>query len=97
VDLDVAGSIPVTRPIFSRHCMSDERTNLVFNMLRAIRATQDEHGQKLDEVITRLSALERDFAGMKMDFAGMHVRLDNISRRLDRVERQLDLVDERTP
>jgi hypothetical protein len=97
VDLDVAGSIPVTRPIFSRHRMSDERADLILNMLRAIRATQDEHGRKLDEVITRLSALERDFAGMKMDFAGMHVRLDNISRRLDRVERRLDLVDERTP
>jgi hypothetical protein len=97
VDLDVAGSIPVTRPIFSRHRMSDERADLILNMLRAIRATQDEHGRKLDEVITRLSALERDFAGMKMDFAGMHVRLDNISRRLDRVERRLDLVDQHTP
>ena len=97
MDLDVAGSIPVTRPIFSKHRMSDERADLVLNTLRAIRATQDEHGRKLDEVITRLSALERDFAGMKMDFAGMHVRLDNISRRLDRVERRLGLVDERTP
>jgi hypothetical protein len=97
VDLDVAGSIPVTRPIFSRHRMSDERADLVLNMLPAIRATQDEHRQKLDAVITRLSALERDFAGMTMDFAGMHVRLDNISLRLDRVERRLDLVDERTP
>ena len=77
--------------------MSDERADLVLDMLRAIRATRDEHGPKLDEVITRPSALERDFAGMKMDFAGMHVRLDNISRRLDRVERRLDLVDERTP
>jgi hypothetical protein len=77
--------------------MSDERADLIRNMLRAIRSTQEEHGRKLDEVITRLSALERDFAGMKMDFAGMHVRLDNISRRLDRIERRLDLVDERTP
>ena len=76
--------------------MSDERAHLVLNMLRAIRTTQDEHGRKLDEVITQLNALDRDFAGMKMDF-GMHARLDNISRRLDRVERRLDLVDERTP
>ena len=97
MDLDVAGSIPVTRPIFSKNRMSDERTDLVLNMLRAIQATQDEHGRKLDEVITRLSALDRDFAGMKMDFAGMHVRLDNISQRLDRVEPRLDLVDGRTP
>jgi proline dehydrogenase len=97
VDLDVAGSIPVTRPIFSRKSISDEGADPVLNMLRAILATQDEHGRTLDQVITRLSALERDFAGMKMDFAGTHARLDNISRRLDRVERRLDLVDERTP
>lgn len=77
--------------------LSDERSDLILNMPRAIRAKQDEHDRKFDEVITRLSALERDFAGMKLDFAGMQVRLDNIGRRLDRVERRLDLVDERTP
>jgi hypothetical protein len=77
--------------------LSDERSDFILNMLRAIRAKQDEHDRKFDEVITRLSALERDFAGMKSDFAGMQVRLDNIGRRLDRVERRLDLVDEGTP
>jgi hypothetical protein len=76
--------------------VSDERADLILNMLRAIRATQDEHGRKLDEVITRLGSLERDFAVMKMDFAGMHLRPDNINRRLDRVERRLDLIDEPT-
>jgi tetrahydromethanopterin S-methyltransferase subunit G len=74
--------------------VSDERADLMLNMLRAIRAKQDEHDHKFDEVITRLSALERDVAGMKMDFAGVHARLDNVNRRLDRVERRLDLVDE---
>jgi hypothetical protein len=74
--------------------VSDERTDRILSMLRAIRAKQEEHDRKFDEVITRLGALVRDFAGMKMDFAGMHVRLDNISRRLDRVERRLELVDE---
>ena len=76
--------------------MSDERADLILNMLRAIRGKQDQHDQKFDEVITRLSALERDFAGMKLDFAGVHARLDNIGRRLDRVERRLELVDEPT-
>ena len=68
--------------------------DLILNMLRAIRGKQDQHDQKFDEVITRLSALERDFAGMKLDFAGVHARLDNIGRRLDRVERRLELVGE---
>ena len=66
-------------------------------MLRAIRATQDEHSRKLDEVITRPGALERDFAGLKVDFAGMHIRPDNISGRLDRVERQHLLRRRRDP
>jgi archaellum component FlaC len=71
----------------------DERSDLILNMLRAIRAKQDEHDRKFDEVITRLGTVERDFAGMKMDFAGMQVRLDDISRRLDRVERRLELTE----
>ena len=49
MDLDVAGSIPVTRPILSRKSMSDARTERILNTLRAIRTTQDEHGRKLDD------------------------------------------------
>ena len=60
--------------------MSDERSDLMLRMLRTISAKQDEHDRKFDEVITRLGALERDFAGMKMDFAGVRLRLDNIGR-----------------
>ena len=77
--------------------VSDERADLILNMLRAIRGKQDQHDQKFDEVITRLSALERDFAGMKLDFAGVHARLDNIGRPRDRVERRLELVDGSAP
>lgn len=47
----------------------------------------DTSDRKLDEVITRLSALERDGAALKMDFAGMQHRLDNIDRRLAHMER----------
>jgi hypothetical protein len=74
--------------------VSDDRADLMLRMLRAISAKQDEHSHKFDEVITRLGALERDFAGMKMDFAGLQVRLDNIARRLDRMEVRAGLVDE---
>jgi hypothetical protein len=73
--------------------VSNERSDLIVNMLRAIRDKQDEHDRKFDKVVTPLDALEHDFAGMKMDFAGMQVRLDNISRRLDRVERRLELTE----
>jgi hypothetical protein len=72
------------------NAVSDERADLILSMLRVIRGKQDQHDQKFDEVITRLSALERDFAGMKLDFAGGHARLDNIGRRLDRGEAGLN-------
>jgi hypothetical protein len=79
-----------------RQAVSDERSDLMLRMLRTISAKQDEHDRKFDEVITRIGALERDFAGMKMDFVGVQLRLDNIGRRLDRIERRLELVDETT-
>jgi hypothetical protein len=68
----------------------------MLRILRTVSAKQDEHDGKFDKVITRLGALECDFAGMKMDFAGVQLRLDNIGRRLDRMERRLELVDEPT-
>jgi len=77
--------------------MSDERADLILNMLPAIRITQDEHGAQAGRGDYAAQRARSRFRGMKLDFAGIHVRLDNISRRLDRVERRQDLVDERTP
>jgi uncharacterized protein (UPF0335 family) len=51
--------------------MSDERADLIFNMLRAIRAEQTVHREKLDEIIVRLSRLEREVAGLHREFAGL--------------------------
>jgi archaellum component FlaC len=108
VDLDVVGSNPITRPKFfgqwkldqtrtfsgvRSEVVSDERADLILNMLREIRAKQDQHDRKLDELVTRMGSLERDFAGMKMDFAGMHLRLDNMDRRIERIERRLELIE----
>jgi archaellum component FlaC len=84
----------LSRPHRKSKAASDEQADRILNMLRGIRGKQDQHDQKFDEVITRLSSLERDFAEMKLDFAGVHARLDNIGRRLDRVERRLERVDE---
>ena len=74
--------------------MSDDRADLILNMLRAIRGKLDEHDRKFDEVIEGLGRVERELANLHVDFAGMHVRIDNVNQRLDRVERRLELVDE---
>ena len=55
--------------------MSDERADLIMNMLRAIRAEQAAPREKLDEIIVRLGRLEREVAGLHGDYAGLSVRL----------------------
>jgi predicted nuclease with TOPRIM domain len=77
--------------------MSDERADLILNMLRAIRAEQAAQREKLDEIIVRLGRLEREVAGLHADFAGLSVRLDNLDRRVGRIEQRLELADVPVP
>jgi hypothetical protein len=44
--------------------MSDDRADLILNMLRAIRAKLDEHDRKFDEVNIRLGRVERELANL---------------------------------
>jgi septal ring factor EnvC (AmiA/AmiB activator) len=80
--------------------MSDERADLILSMLRAIRAEQTSQREKLDEIIHRLGALEREVASLnlriaeiKADFANLSVRLDNLDRRVGRIELRLELAE----
>jgi polyhydroxyalkanoate synthesis regulator phasin len=80
--------------------VSDERADLILNMLRAIRAEQVAQREKLDEIITRIGALEREVAALslrvaeiRVDFAGLSVRIDNLDRRVGRIEHRLELAD----
>jgi chromosome segregation ATPase len=80
--------------------MSDERTDPILNMLRAIRAEQAAQRDRLDENIRRIGALEREvatltlrFAEMKVDFANLSVRIDNLDHRVRRIEQRLELIE----
>jgi chromosome segregation ATPase len=82
----------------------DERADLILNMLRAIRAEQSAQREKLDEIISRLGALEREvaaltlrFAEMKVDFANLSVRIDHLDHSVRRIEQRLDLVEVPAP
>jgi len=84
--------------------LSDERADLILNLLRAIRAEQTAQREKLDEIIGRIGALEREvatltlrFAEMKVDFANLSVRIDNLDRRIRRIEQRLELVEVPAP
>jgi predicted nuclease with TOPRIM domain len=76
--------------------MSDERADLILNLLRSIRNEQSAQREKLDEIIVRLGRLEREVAGLHSDYAGLSVRLDNLDRRVGRIEQRLELVDVQT-
>lgn len=69
--------------------MSDDRADLILNMLRGIRAEQSTHRDKLGEIIVRLGRLEREIAGLHADYAGLSIRLDNLDRRVGRIEHRL--------
>jgi DNA anti-recombination protein RmuC len=80
--------------------MGQERADLVLNMLRAIRTEQAAQREKLDEIISRIGALEREvatltlrFAEMKVDFANLSVRIDNLDHRVRRIEQRLELIE----
>jgi hypothetical protein len=77
--------------------VSDERADLILNMLRAIRAEQAAQREKLDEIIVRLGRLEREIAGLHSDYAGLSVRLHNLDRRAGRIEQRLELVEVPAP
>jgi hypothetical protein len=70
--------------------MADEPENIVLRALNPIREQNDTILCKLDEVITRLGAVERDIAGIKVDYAATQLRLDNMDRR---IERRLELAE----
>lgn len=73
--------------------MDDNQTNLVLEHLKRIQTTLARHDDLFDQIILRLSNLERDMAGLKADIAGINARLDSFERRLTRIERRLDLID----
>jgi predicted nuclease with TOPRIM domain len=73
--------------------VSDERTDLILNMLRAIRTEQSAQRERLDEIIVRLGRLEREVAGLHGDYVSLSVRLDNLDRRVGRIEQRLELVE----
>ncbi len=51
--------------------MTADIESLVLEHLRAIRAQQDEHGERLGRIESRLSSLETTVAGMRRDLAHM--------------------------
>ena len=60
-------------------------TTFVLELLRAIRATLDQHSEDIREIKGRLGNIEQQYASISR-------RVDHIDERLARVERRLEIV-----
>jgi predicted nucleic acid-binding Zn-ribbon protein len=63
-----------------------ELDNVVWQHLRAIRETLDNHTDRLLE-------LQQRMGGLGVQVANMSVRIDRIDARLDRVEKRFGLIE----
>lgn len=73
--------------------MTDDTANLVLEHLRAIRAKQDEHSDRLDRIEIQLSAVGQQMAGLTAAVYSGKSEVDDLRRRVERIERRLELVD----
>jgi hypothetical protein len=73
--------------------MAEEVDNVVLEMLRRIRASQERTEFDIAELKSRVSALEQHQGQTLILLGTMNQRLDRFDERLSRIERRLDLVD----
>lgn len=72
--------------------MTDNIENIILEHLKRFQVGQDRIERKLEEVVTRLGALEvsvasvrRDIAHNEENTAAMSVRMDRLNERIDRI------------
>jgi chromosome segregation ATPase len=73
--------------------MADDIANLMLEMLRAVRATQDAHSSRFDRLDLRLAAIEAHMAGFQFQEVHQNAEMDDLRARLSRIEKRLELVD----
>ena len=73
--------------------MTEETENMVLEMLRRIRASQERTELDIADVKSRVSALEQMQGQVLVLLGTMNQRMDRFDERLGRIERRLELVD----
>jgi hypothetical protein len=68
--------------------------NLVLEHLRAIRRILDEHGERLDRMDLRLSAIESTLGSLYALSASDRDTIQSVIKRVERIERRLELREE---
>ena len=73
--------------------MTEETENLVLELLRRIRASQERTESDITDIKLRVSAAEQNLGQIHLQIAGLNSRMDRFDERLARIERRLDLVE----
>jgi hypothetical protein len=73
--------------------MAEETDNLILEMLRRVRASQERTELDIADLKGRLSALEQVTGQILVLLGTMAQRMDRFDERLARIERRLDLID----
>jgi predicted nucleic acid-binding Zn-ribbon protein len=73
--------------------MTEETENLVLELLRKTRASQERMEQDVADLKVRMSTVENMLGQQQIQLAALNGRMDRLDERLGRIERQLDLVE----
>jgi hypothetical protein len=73
--------------------MTEETENLVLELLRRVRASQDKTELDISELRSRISAIEKVQGQALVMLGTVNERMDRFDERLGRIERRLELVD----
>ena len=73
--------------------MTEETENLVLEILRKVRSSQERMEQDITDLKIRMSSVETMLGQQLIQFATLNTRMDRFDERLGRIERRLDLVN----
>jgi hypothetical protein len=76
--------------------MTDNVENLVLEHLRAIRSALSEHGDRLNRIELRLSAIEQTLGSLYALSGSDRETINAVIRRIERLEWRLELSDHST-
>ncbi|QMW21852.1 hypothetical protein [Sandaracinobacteroides saxicola] len=75
--------------------MTDERSDLMLEMLKRIRGDVLDIKNEIGDLKLRMHAVEEHVGSIVVSLSGVNHRLDRMDERIGRVERRLELVDAR--
>ena len=73
--------------------MTEETENLVLELLRKTRTSQERMEQDIADMKVRMSSVETVLGQQQIQLAALNGRMDRFDERLGRIERRLDLVE----